>query len=81
MPKKKNVLKIRKSEKDYGNRIFLPLNVTAFIDFSEFPMPPLCTQGRRYFKISFLKSMTTITMKNSMYVIEMLNYYINVNIV
>lgn len=36
--KKKKVLKITKSEKDY--RIFLPLNATAFIDFSEFPMPP-----------------------------------------
>ena len=53
MPKKKNVLKITKSEKDYGNRIFLPLNVTAFIDFSEFPMPPLCTQGRRLFQNQF----------------------------
>ena len=34
-----------------------------------------------YFKITFLKSMTTIAINNSMYVIEILNNYKKVNIV
>ena len=47
--------------------IFIRLNVAAFISFSAFPMRPLF-KGGVYFEITFLKSLTTVTV-NRLYIL------------
>ena len=47
--------------------VFIRLNVAAFISFSAFPMRPLF-KGGVCFEITFLKSLTTVTV-NRLYIL------------